>query len=481
MGLLETKGVSINFGGLWAVKAVDFSIEPRQIVGLIGPNGSGKTTFLNVISGIYRATEGSVWLKGADVTGLRPFEIFQRGVSRTYQTSRLCWDLSVADNLLTGFFARRKSGILDAVFRPRAADRETYALLEDGLSMLATFNPALVGRRYELLRNIPHIDRRRIEISRALVGRPSVLLLDEPTAGLNDEETMQIVEDNRKIKARRQEDRGGRLPGHRVRPGRRGRVLGGGCGMSGGGGGASGGGVGGGGGNVLEVAGLDTSYGRIPMLRGVTLAVPRGEVCCVLGANGAGKTTLVKAVLNMVRADRGSMALDGAPIDGWPTHRRVMAGIALSAAAAGTFHKMTVEANLRMGAYYIKDRALLEERLEEAYRSFPVLRERLRQKAGTLSGGERTMLSIARAVINKPKLLILDEPSLGLAPIMVEEVFGIIQRLREQRMSILLGEQNAAKALAVAGSGYVIQKGAIVFSGTAEALRASEFMENPVM
>jgi branched-chain amino acid transport system ATP-binding protein len=232
--------------------------------------------------------------------------------------------------------------------------------------------------------------------------------------------------------------------------------------------------------NTLEVSGLDTSYDRIPMLRGVSLNVPSGQVCCVLGANGAGKTTLVKAVLNMVKADKGTIRLEGESMDSWPTHKRVKSGIAISAAAVGTFHKMTVEDNLKMGAYYIDD-SLLQERLEEIYQSFPVLRERLRQKAGTLSGGERTMLAIARAVVNKPKLLILDEPSLGLAPIMVEEVFEIIRRLRETQMSILLVEQNAVKALSVASSGYVIQKGAIVFSGTADALSKSEFVENPVM
>ncbi|MDR2529379.1 MAG: ABC transporter ATP-binding protein [Synergistaceae bacterium] len=233
--------------------------------------------------------------------------------------------------------------------------------------------------------------------------------------------------------------------------------------------------------NILEISGLNTSYGRIPMLRDVGLVIPKGQVCCVLGANGAGKTTLVKAILNMIKADKGAMSLDGEKIDAWPTHKRVERGIALSASAVGTFHKMTVDANLRMGAYYINNEKLLSERLSEIYKSFPVLRLRLNQKAGTLSGGERTMLAIARAVVNHPKLLILDEPSLGLAPIMVEAVFDIIRSLRAKRMSILLVEQNSVKALSVATTGYVIQKGAIVFSGSAAALSDSEYVENPVM
>ena len=232
---------------------------------------------------------------------------------------------------------------------------------------------------------------------------------------------------------------------------------------------------------MLRIRGLDTSYGHIPMLRGVDLDVPAGQVCCVLGANGAGKTTLVKAILNMVRADKGTMSLAGENIDAMPTHKRVRMGIAVSAASSGSFHKMTVDANLKMGAYYVDNPKLLEERLMDIYCSFPVLRERLQQKAGTLSGGERTMLAIARAIINKPRLLILDEPSLGLAPIMVEEVFSIIKKLAAERMSILLVEQNAVKALSVAGVGYVIQKGAIVFSGTAEELAKCEYMASPVM
>ncbi len=233
--------------------------------------------------------------------------------------------------------------------------------------------------------------------------------------------------------------------------------------------------------NILQIQGLYTSYGRIPMLQDVSLDVPQGQVCCVLGANGAGKTTLVKAILNMVKADQGHISLAGESIDDWPSHKRVEQGIAVSASAFGSFQKMTVDRNLKMGAYYIKDPAVKEQRLQEIYQSFPILKERLQQKAGTLSGGERTMLAIARAVINKPKLLILDEPSLGLAPIMVEEVFAIIKKLAAEKMSILLVEQNATKALSVASSGYIIQKGMIIFNGSSEEIGKSKFVENPVM
>ncbi|ATW24879.1 ABC transporter ATP-binding protein [Candidatus Formimonas warabiya] len=200
MALLETQKLSINFGGLWAVKDVDFAIHSGQVVGLIGPNGSGKTTFLNIISGIYQATKGKAYVKGEDITGLKPFQIYQKGISRTYQSSRLCWDLSVADNLVIGLYTSQKSSLFDVLFRPRHCNEEIYAGVQEAMDLLCYFNPDLVDKRYVLTKNIPHIDRRRIEISRALVGSPSILLLDEPTAGLNEEETMTMMKDIQKIK-----------------------------------------------------------------------------------------------------------------------------------------------------------------------------------------------------------------------------------------------------------------------------------------
>lgn len=205
MNLLETKDLSINFGGIWAVIDVDFSINAGQIFGLIGPNGSGKTTFLNIVSGIYRATRGKVFLNGEDITDLKPFEVFQKGISRTYQSSRLCWDLSVVDNLLIGSYTSQKYGFFDTMFRRQFVNQEIEELAQKGLDMLSYFNPNLVDKRYELTKNIPHIDRRRIEISRAMVSHPKLLLLDEPTAGLNDEETMTMMEDIGKIKEKMQD------------------------------------------------------------------------------------------------------------------------------------------------------------------------------------------------------------------------------------------------------------------------------------
>ena len=200
MALLETKNLSVAFGGLWAVNGVDFQMEAGDVVGLIGPNGSGKTTFLNLISGLYQPTKGTIRLAGEDITNLKPYEIFRKGIGRTYQSSRLCWNLSVGDNVLLGLNSKHEMGFWSNVFRAKKSDAEIFRHLEKALEVLHYFNPQLVEKRYELAQNISHIDRRRVELSRILVSDPKVILIDELTAGLNQEETLRIMEDIQKVK-----------------------------------------------------------------------------------------------------------------------------------------------------------------------------------------------------------------------------------------------------------------------------------------
>ncbi len=200
MTLLETKGLSINFGDLWAVNNIDFHVSENETIGLIGPNGSGKTTFFNLISMIYKPTRGSIHFKGQDVTDLMPHQAREIGIARTFQSSKLLWDLSVLDNVLSGMYVKQKTGWFDLLFNNKLHEKETRDGIERSFELLNFFNPDLVDRRFDKAENIPHIDRRRLEICRALASEPALLLLDEPSAGLNREETKSMMEDIGKIR-----------------------------------------------------------------------------------------------------------------------------------------------------------------------------------------------------------------------------------------------------------------------------------------
>jgi branched-chain amino acid transport system ATP-binding protein len=224
---------------------------------------------------------------------------------------------------------------------------------------------------------------------------------------------------------------------------------------------------------VLELADVHTYYGNIRALRGLSLSVQRGEIVTLIGANGAGKTTTLKTILGTVPARRGSVTFDGHRLNGLATDRIVRLGIAQSPEGRRIFPRMSVLENLELGAFVRPDRDGIAADLERVFTLFPRLRERLDQKGGTLSGGEQQMLAMGRALMARPGLLLLDEPSMGLSPILVEAIFRIVQDINRQGTTILLVEQNARMALRVAHRGYVIQTGRIVLHDTgAELLRS---------
>ena len=225
---------------------------------------------------------------------------------------------------------------------------------------------------------------------------------------------------------------------------------------------------------LLEATGLHAAYGQTRVLHGISFAMDEGTITTLLGANGAGKTTTLRALCGMVRT-QGEIRFNGQRIDGRATEDIVRLGIAHVPDGRGTFGMLTTEENLRLGAYTRKDRDAVEADLERIYGYFPRLKERREQQAGTLSGGEQQMLAVSRALMLRPKLMLLDEPSFGLAPLIVKELFGILRAVNEkERVSMLLVEQNAAMALDLANQAYLIETGRIVLSGAAADIRSDD-------
>jgi branched-chain amino acid transport system ATP-binding protein len=227
---------------------------------------------------------------------------------------------------------------------------------------------------------------------------------------------------------------------------------------------------------MLRLEGVEVRYGAIPALRDVTIEVRRGEIVCLLGGNASGKSTTMKTVLGSVRCAKGSVWYDGQDITDWSTTRRVRNGIAIVPEARRIFPRLTVLENLRLGAFTRRDNDGVSDDLDGVFALFPRLKERVSQQGGTMSGGEQQMLAVARALMSRPRFLCMDEPSMGLAPVLVEQQFETIQRLNETGITIFVVEQNAAMALRIADRGYVLQSGRVVLADRAAAL-----LENPQM
>jgi branched-chain amino acid transport system ATP-binding protein len=222
--------------------------------------------------------------------------------------------------------------------------------------------------------------------------------------------------------------------------------------------------------SFLEARGLEVSYGGIRAVKGIDLTVKKGELVCLIGANGAGKTTTLKSLCGMLPPSRGEILYEGSTVTGRPSYELVRRGISLVPEGRGIFGRLTLEENLKIGAYVRRDHAAIRADMDRLYDLFPRLAERRTQQAGTLSGGEQQMLAIGRALMSRPRLLLLDEPSMGLAPMLVQKIFEIIRRIAEEGMTLLLVEQNARLALEVSHRGYVMESGNIVLADSAQAL-----------
>ncbi len=228
---------------------------------------------------------------------------------------------------------------------------------------------------------------------------------------------------------------------------------------------------------MLELNDVHAYYGNIHALKGVSLTVEEGEIVTLIGANGAGKTTTLRTITGLLKPKTGSVILDGEDLAPYPAHKIVFKGVSMVPEGRGIFSKLTVRENLDMGAFSRSDADGIKQDLERSFTLFPRLKERESQISGTLSGGEQQMLATARALMARPRLMLMDEPSMGLAPVLVESVFEIIQEINKEGTTILLVEQNAQMALQIAQRGYVLQTGEIVLSDSAEGLRKNPMVQ----
>ena len=491
--LLELSGVSKAFGGLQVIHGLELHVEENEVVSVIGPNGAGKTTLFNLITGVYSPDEGDIRFAGESLVGLPPYRINQRGIARTFQNLRLFLNMTVKENVMAAAYGHTRAGVVRSILRTpgmRREEREIAALAEQRLSF---FGQRLMGYRWnQPAYSLSYANRRRLEIARATATNPRLLLLDEPAAGMNPVETHEITELIGKLRTdggytvlviehdmHVVEGISDRVDRPRPRrQDRRGLVRAGGDEPAGGRGvprpprGDGGGGMSQNGGPLLELDAVDTYYGPIHILQGLSLAVRPGELVCLLGGNASGKSTTLKTVLGIVKPRSGRVRFAGEDVTDRPTSYRIGKGMAIVPENRRLFGPMTVLENLKMGAYLTGGGE--PEDYERVYSLFPLLYERRAQLAGTLSGGEQQMVAMARALMSRPKLMLMDEPSMGLAPILVERSFEIIQQVHEAGVAVLVVEQNANVSLSIADRGYVLSTGRLVLEGKAADLLQDE-------
>ena len=477
--LLEVSGLVKRFGGLVAVNNVSFAIAPGEILGLIGPNGSGKSTVMSMIMGIHRPNAGSVKVAGVEVAGWPSHRIARQGVGLVFQHSRPLHRQTVLENIR---LALLRDSLFSFIPDP-TIDPKARAIAERvGLTAVLDRLPS----------TLPFADLRRLELAKAIARHPSVILVDEPFAGLTSSETAafaRLVDDFRRdgcavllvdhnVKSvsalvdrvlamyvgqpiaegtpaavmrdetvRRVYLGGTTLTEAGTRPPRAKTPT------------------------ALHVEDLSVFYGKAQALDRVSLRVEEGELVSVIGLNGAGKTTLFNAISGLVPYT-GSVRFGEGTLRGRSAAAIARGGIVQCAESRELFTDMSVRENLDLGGQHLR-KVDASRQLDTMFDLFPILHKRQAQTAGTLSGGEQQMLTIARALMMQPRLLILDEPTLGLAPVILEQISLAITRLRETTpMTILLGEQNVTFALPHADRIYVLEHARVAWEGRAEHFAA---------
>lgn len=499
--VLAIKNIGKYFGGIRALNDISFSVKRGSINSLIGPNGAGKTTFINVVTGIHGCS-GEIVFEGENIARLSAHIVASKGIGRTFQLEELFPSLSVLENVMVGCHIHTKSRMLSCGFRTPFSRKEEQEIRRGAMECLKVVG--LERRANEPISRLPLGERKLVGVARALAMDPSFLMLDEPAGGLAAHEirrlvnliymlaskglTIFIVEHNMSFVMSLSEkvivlDRGTKIAEgtpdevraneevikaylgeqvsslNAVRRARAERSTDR---------------------RRLSLEGVAAFYGEAQALKDIHIDLHSKEVVAILGSNGAGKTTLLKTVNGLVSPKQGAIVLDGSSIEGRLPHEIIELGIASVAEGRELFGPMSVKDNLLLGAYSLPPSVQSEafgRRLELVFSLFPILKERLQQKSETLSGGQQQMLALARALMAMPKVLALDEPSLGLSPLMVAE---IMRKLREicdtLDVSILLVEQNAKVALEIADYVYVLERGEVVLQGATE-----DVIDNPTI
>lgn len=486
-----------RFGGVTAVDQVSIEIPEGSIFGLIGPNGAGKTTLLNAITGYVRPNAGTIRLDSEELTRLGPHRIAALGVGRTFQTIRLYKELTAIENVLVGMHSRRPHDTLQQLALLPIFRRGQLARVAEARSLLERvgLDPAVFGDRRA--RTLAYGDQRRLEVARALALQPRLLILDEPAAGMNANEkermselmtslnrdglTVLLIEhdmrlvmgvchriavlnfgrkiaegspaevsaDPEVVSAYLGAKGEGQLRAPRAAAERRPARL-------------------------LEATDLVVNYGAVSAVRGVSFHVGSGETVALIGANGAGKSTILNTLSGLLRPSSGTIVFDGLDLATASTDRIVARGLVQVPEGREILARLTVRENLELATWTRRDKPAAGREITALMERFPILGQRAGIVAGQLSGGEQQILAIVRGLLAKPRLLLLDEPSLGLAPQMVDSVFEIIEGIRAEGTTVLLVEQNALRALEVADRAYVIETGLILTEGTGHDL-----LDNP--
>jgi len=500
--LLHANGLVKRYGGVIATDNVSLSLNSHQVMGIIGPNGAGKSTLIGLLGGGLMPSAGSIEFDGQDITKMPAFDRARKGIGRTYQIPRPFLDMTVRENLLAARYSLHpwEAGV--------KANRACDDIMErTGLSDAAS----LTGRGLPLLR------RKRLEVARALALQPKLLLLDEVGAGLIDSEVTELVE---LIKSLRNDVQGiiiiehvlrvvreccDRLAvinfGKKIAEGSTAEVL-----------------------NsddvaavylgtshsdkksksvpvaakktetpgatnaitglvmssmplqssvttpILELRGIHAGYGQARVLNGIDLVVNPGKVIAILGTNGAGKTTLANVVSGAIRATSGQILVDGSDVTGVPAHHIARLGLAQCMEGRRIFAPLTVEENLMLAARGVPNSEVLQ-RLERIYTLFPELKERRSIGGTAMSGGQQQMLAIGRSLMSKPKLVLFDEISLGLAPVMMDRLYLALGELKSAGLTMIIVEQDVERALELADEVHVMEHGAFALSGSSKSIR----------